>query len=121
MTNRNNNVVGWILIVFLCGYLLICSLTRTIHLFDHIQTISKNQTISEKVDPQRTIEVLNDGYHSYEDDDREIDYHDRYFDEGFFKNWYLCFTAFKENKEYFEGIRCKLMFDEDDDGTMFLQ
>lgn len=111
--NTTANVLGWILAVFCCGFLLIGALVRTIHLLDHIQTISKNQTIAEKVDPQPTIDVLNDGFHDYDDEDKEceIDYHDRYFDEGFCKNWFLCLSGYKENTEYMHGIRCILKFD----------
>ena len=112
VADQGANAMGWILSVFCCGLLLVCALVRTIHLLDHIQTISKNQTIAEKVDPQPTIDVLNDGYHDYDDDDREIDYHDRYFDEGFCKNWYLCLSGYKENREYMKGIRCTLKFDQ---------
>jgi len=112
---KKDDILGWVLLVGVIGYLVISSLTRTVHLFDHIQTISKNQTIAEKVDPQRIRDVLSDGYHGYDDgDDREVEYHDRYFDEGFFRNWLLCFTGYAANVEYMEGIACKLMFEEED-------
>jgi len=117
-TSGTDSVLAWILGVFCCGLLLVCALVRTIHLLDHIQTISKNQTIAEKVDPQPTIDVLSDGYHDYDDDDREIDYHDRYFDEGFFKNWFLCLTGYRQNREYMHGIRCVLKFDQHQDALL---